>query len=39
VKHAVEMFSGAMIYARSFMKIGSAIQLLEKGDTQTVEIA
>jgi hypothetical protein len=32
---AVEMGSGAMTYAPSFIKIGSGIQKLIGGDTQT----
>jgi hypothetical protein len=37
MKHAVEMGSGAMIYLPSFIKIGSGIQKLMGGltDTQT----
>jgi hypothetical protein len=37
MKHAVEMGSGAMIYITSFIKIGSSIQKLIRGytDTQT----
>jgi hypothetical protein len=41
MKYAVEVGSGAMIYASSFMKIGSPIQKLINGDSQTdkMEIA
>jgi hypothetical protein len=35
MKYAVEMSSGAMIYIPSFVKIGSAIQIWIKGDSQT----
>jgi hypothetical protein len=36
MKYAVEMYSGAMIYVPSFIKIGSGIQkLMGEGDTQT----
>jgi hypothetical protein len=35
MKYAVEMGSGAMIYILSFIKIGSGIQKLILGDTQT----
>jgi hypothetical protein len=36
MKYAVEMGSDAMIYIRSFVKFGSAIQKLIEGmDTQT----
>jgi hypothetical protein len=35
MKYAVEMGSGAMIYIPSSIKIGSAIQKLVGGDTQT----
>jgi hypothetical protein len=35
MKYAVEMDSGAMIYVPSFVKIGSCIQKLIGGDTQT----
>jgi hypothetical protein len=35
MKYAVEMGSGAMIYIPSFIKIGSGIQKLTRGDTQT----
>jgi hypothetical protein len=35
MKYAVEMASGAMIYIPSSIKIGSGIQKLIKGDTQT----
>jgi hypothetical protein len=35
MKYAVEMGSGAMIYIPSFMKIGSGIQKLIRGNTQT----
>jgi hypothetical protein len=35
MKYAVEMGSGAMIYIPVFIKIGSAIQKLISGDTQT----
>jgi hypothetical protein len=31
MKYAVEMGSGAMIYIRSFIKIGSDIQKLKRG--------
>jgi hypothetical protein len=34
-KYAVDMGSDAMIYIPSFIKIGSGIQKLTKGDTQT----
>jgi hypothetical protein len=36
MKYAVEMGSGAIIYIRSFLKIGSGIQKLILGDTQTL---
>jgi hypothetical protein len=35
MKYAVEMGSGAIIYIPSFIKIGSGIQKLILGDTQT----
>jgi hypothetical protein len=35
MKYAVEMGSGAMIYIPSFIKIGSGIQKLTAGDSQT----
>jgi hypothetical protein len=35
MKHPIEMDSGAMIYISDFIKIGSAIQKLIRGDTQT----
>jgi hypothetical protein len=36
MKYVVEMGSGAMMYIRSFIKIGSGIQkLMREGDTQT----
>jgi hypothetical protein len=35
MKYAIEMCSGAMIYIASFIKFGSGIQKLVKGDTQT----
>jgi hypothetical protein len=35
MKYAVEMGSGAMIYTPNFIKIGSAIQKLIDGGTQT----
>jgi hypothetical protein len=35
MKYAVEMNSGAMIYIPSFIKIGSGIQKLIRGDAQT----
>jgi hypothetical protein len=35
MKYAIEMGSSAMIYIQSFMKIGSGIQKLMGGDTQT----
>jgi hypothetical protein len=35
MKYAVEMGSVAMIYIPSFMKIGSGIQKLIRGDSQT----
>jgi hypothetical protein len=35
MKYAIEMGSGAMIYVPSFIKIGSGIQKLIGGDTQT----
>jgi hypothetical protein len=35
MKYAVEMGSGAMIYIPSFIKIGSVIQKLTGGDSQT----
>jgi hypothetical protein len=35
MKHTFEMGSGAMIYIPSFIKIGSGIQTLIWGDTQT----
>jgi hypothetical protein len=34
-KQAVEMGSGAVIYVPSFIKIGSGVQRLTGGDTQT----
>jgi hypothetical protein len=39
MKYAVEMGSGAMIYIPSFIKIGSAIQKLIGGTTDSMEIA
>jgi hypothetical protein len=35
MKYTVGMSSGAMIYILSFIKIGSGIQKLMGGDTQT----
>jgi hypothetical protein len=35
MKYAVEMGSGAMIYIPSFIKIGSGIRKLIRGDTHT----
>jgi hypothetical protein len=35
VKYAVEMGSGAVIYIPSFIKIGSGILKLMRGDSQT----
>jgi hypothetical protein len=35
MKYAIEMGSGAMIYIPSFITIGSGIQRLVGGDTQT----
>jgi hypothetical protein len=35
MEHIVEMGSGAMIYIPSFIKIGSGIQNLTRGDTRT----
>jgi hypothetical protein len=35
MKYAVQMGSGAMICVPSFIKIGSGIQKLIRGDTQT----
>jgi hypothetical protein len=35
MKYAVDMGPGAMIYVPSFIKIGSAIQKLIGGDSQT----
>jgi hypothetical protein len=35
MRYAVEMGSGAMMYIPSFIKIGSGIQKLMVGDTQT----
>jgi hypothetical protein len=35
MKYAVEMDSGAMIYVPGFIKIGSSIQKLIVGNTQT----
>jgi hypothetical protein len=35
MKYAAEMGSGVMIYISSFMKIGSGIQKLIRGDKQT----
>jgi hypothetical protein len=35
MKYAVEMGSGAMIYIPSFIKIGSGIQKLMVGDSDT----
>jgi hypothetical protein len=35
IKYIVEMGSGAMTYILSFIKIGSGIQKLIWGDTQT----
>jgi hypothetical protein len=34
MKYAVDIGSGAMIYIPSFVKIGSGIQKLMRGDTQ-----
>jgi hypothetical protein len=43
MRYVVEMGSGAMIYIPSFIKIGSGIQKLMRGDSQThtdsIEIA
>jgi hypothetical protein len=36
MKYVVETGSGAMIYTPSFIKIGSGIQKLMVGDSQTV---
>jgi hypothetical protein len=35
MKYAVEMGLGAMIYTSDFINIGSGIQKLIRGDTQT----
>jgi hypothetical protein len=35
MKYAVEMGSGAMIYIASFLKIGSGIRKLIRGDSET----
>jgi tetrahydrodipicolinate N-succinyltransferase len=35
MKYAVEMGPGAVIYTPSFINIGSGIQKLTRGDTQT----
>jgi hypothetical protein len=35
MKYANEMVSGAMVYILSFIKIGSGIQKIIKGDSQT----
>jgi hypothetical protein len=35
MKYAAEMGSRAMIYIPSFIKVGSAIQMLIQGDSQT----
>jgi hypothetical protein len=35
MEYAVEMGSGAMVYIISFIKIGSSIQRLIEGDSQT----
>jgi hypothetical protein len=35
MEYAVKMSSGAMIYIPGFIKIGSGIQKLMEGDTQT----
>jgi hypothetical protein len=35
MKYAVEMGSSAMVYIPSFIKTGSGIQKLIRGDTQT----
>jgi hypothetical protein len=35
MKHIFKMASGALMYAPSFIKIGSAIQKLIAGDTHT----
>jgi hypothetical protein len=35
MKYVVEMGSGAMTYIPSFINIGSGIQELERGDSQT----
>jgi hypothetical protein len=35
MKYAVQMDSGAMVYIPSFIKIGSGIQKLTRGETQT----
>jgi hypothetical protein len=37
MKYAVEMGSGAMIYKTRFIKTGSGIQQLIRGDTQTLK--
>jgi hypothetical protein len=42
MKYAIEMSSGAIIYIRSFVKIGSGIQKLIRGIykyTESMEIA
>jgi hypothetical protein len=39
MKYAVEIGSGAMIYTPSFIKIGSGIQKLMGGYTDSMEIA
>jgi hypothetical protein len=35
MKYAVEMGSGAVMYVPGFIKIGSGIQKVNRGDTQT----
>jgi hypothetical protein len=35
VNYAVKMGSGALMYMQNFMKFGSAIQKLIRGDTHT----
>jgi hypothetical protein len=38
MNYLVEMGSGAVIYVPGFIKIGSAVQTLIKGDSQTRRI-
>jgi hypothetical protein len=39
MNYVVEMYSGAVIYTSGFMKIGSGVQTLIEGFTDSMEIA